>query len=480
MNATEYIELVAGQYNQKLRSEDKKLLSHAFAFGQIAHTGQKRSSGEEYFTGHSVPVSLKIASLGLDIDSIAAGLLHDTIEDTTVTYEQLKSEFNQDIADLVEGVSKLGALKYKGSERHVESLRKFFMSVAKDTRVVLIKLCDRWHNLETLHFLPEPKQARIAKESILIHAQLASRLGIGQLVTVINDLSFPFAYPSEYLKTKQLLESRLKDENEIITKMYRNLLAELTNELGYTPKIDKRIKGVYSLYSKLKLKNWNIDEIYDLIAIRVIVRQVSDCYKSLGVIHSHWRPVPGRVKDYIALPKPNGYQSLHTVVFSGSGPRVEIQVRTEEMHLYNEYGVASHHLYKQRSEKITQQTTDWFKQLGEFQKSDVSSKEYLKELTNNFFSDRIFVLTPKGDVIDLPVNSTVLDFAYSIHSDVGDHAMGGRINGRFVALKTELSSEAVIEIVTDTKAKPSVKWLDWVTTNHAKNRIKRYVNKQFS
>lgn len=475
----DFIKSLSHQTVQSMDNSDVATLNKIFEFGAKAHAGQIRASGQAYFFAHCVPVAQKISELGFGWDVVAAGLLHDTIEDTKVTEKDISEQFSPEIASMVQGVSKLGKLKYKGSDRHVESLRKFFLAIAKDSRVVVIKLCDRWHNLETLHFLPVEKQQRIAQESILIHAQLASRLGIGQLVTRINDLAFPYAYPEEYKKTKTLLESRLKDEEEVITKIYRNLLAELTPELGYKPIIDKRVKGIYSLYLKLIRRDWNIDEIFDLIAIRVIVKKIPDCYSALGVIHAHWKPVPGRVKDYIALPKPNGYQSLHTVIFSGNGPRIEIQIRTDEMHAFNEYGIASHQLYKHdQNGQTTEHTKEWFKQLSEFQNSDKSSENYLEELTSNFFSSRIFVLTPEGDVLDMPIGSTILDFAYVIHSDIGDNAMGARMNGQFCALKTPLVNEAVVEIVTDKKAKPSEKWLDWVITSHAKEKIRRTLNKQ--
>ena len=474
-----FLESLSPQTISTMRGDDKSKLEEAFNYGMRAHVGQTRASGQAYFFAHCVPVAQKISSLGFDWKVVAAGLLHDTIEDTSVTEDDITKHFSEDIAHLVQGVSKLGKLKYMGSDRHVESLRKFFLAVAKDSRVVVIKLCDRWHNLVTLHYLPKEKQQRIAKESILIHAQLASRLGIGHLVTIINDLAFPYAYPEEYTKTKQLLESRLKYEEDIVVKIYRNLLTELTPALGYKPKIDKRVKSLFSLYTKLVRKEWNIDEIFDLIAIRVIVKKIPDCYAALGIIHAHWRPVPGRVKDYIALPKPNGYQSLHTVIFSGNGPRVEVQIRTEEMHEFNEYGIASHQLYKHSmSGGTTELTQKWFRQLGEFQVSDKSSENYLEELTTNFFSSRIFVLTPEGDVLDMPVGSTVLDFAYVIHSDIGDSAIGGRINGHFCALKTPIENEAVVEVVTDKKSKPTDKWLDWVVTSYAKEKIRRQLNKQ--
>ncbi len=463
-----------------LSKKESQLLRRAYVFGKEAHAGQLRASGEEYFTAHCVPVSEKIASFDFPVDMIIAGLLHDTIEDTPVTAQELAKNFGEDVAFMVDGVSKLGTIKYKGNQRHVESLRKFFVAVAKDTRVIIIKLCDRWHNLETLAFLPVEKRQRIAKESIEIHAQLASRLNIGQLVAEINDLAFPYAYPEKYLKTKAIRDAQTKREDETVKKMYRDILSETTPALGFQPKIDTRVKSLYSLYKKLEKKDWNIEEIFDLIAIRLIVKSTSDCYKALGVLHAHWRPVPGRVKDYISMPKSNGYRSLHTTVFSGSGNMIEIQIRTEEMHLHNEYGVASHHDYKNdnKDSLISRQTFSWLSQLEEFQSETTSEKEYLGRLHTDFFQNRIFCMTPMGDVIDLPDGATVLDFAFAVHTEIGCRASGAKVDGKYVALKTPLKNQQIVEIVVDKKATPSKKWLDWVTTSHAKEKIKREVGKK--
>ena len=459
--------------------EDTALISKAYDFGKIAHKGQVRASGESYFEAHCAQVAMHIIDLGMDSTLVCAALLHDTIEDTDTTTEQLAQEFNKEIANLVEGVSKLGKLKYRGNERHVESLRKFFVSVAQDVRVVILKLADRWHNLETLEHLPPEKQRRIALESIMIHAPLASRLGMGKLVVTINDLAFPYAFPDEYKKTKQLMDAQLKKADGTIKKIYRGMLVTLSENLGYTPKIDKRIKGTYSLYKKLERKHWNTDNIYDLVAFRVITQSVADCYSALGAVHNHWRPVPGRVKDYIAVPKPNGYQSLHTAVFSGDGPIVEVQIRTQEMHEFNEYGVASHHSYKNTSlqKGVNKETFAWIEQLREFQDADLSTSDYLKRLRTDFFQDRIFVYTPKGDVIDLPFGATILDFAYAVHSEIGDHSSGGKINGKYMALKSTLHSGDIVEIETTTKSHPSDKWLEMCVTSTAQGRIKRYLKK---
>jgi len=463
-----------------ISSADIELIGQAYDFGQEAHQGQKRANGKPYFEEHCVHVADHMLELGMDTPLVCAALLHDTIEDTPVTAKEIEKLFGKEIAHLVEGVSKLGKVKYRGNERHVESLRKFFVSVAQDVRVVILKLGDRWHNLETLEFLPAEKQQRIALESIMIHAPLASRLGMGKLVSTINDLAFPYAYPEEYKRTKKLMDGLISDADTTITKMYRGLSIDLNSTLGYTPKIDKRIKSSYSLYKKLLRKRWNTDEIYDLVALRAIVNSVSDCYQSLGAIHSHWRPVPGRIKDYIAVPKPNGYQSLHTAVFSGDGPIVEIQLRTPEMHEFNEFGVASHHSYKNShlQKGADKESFAWIEQLRELQSADLTSSDYLKRLRTDFFQDRIFVFTPKGDVIDLPAGATILDYAFAVHSQIGEHASGGKINGKFMALKTPLASEQIVEIVTSSRAHPSDKWLEMCVTNGAIAKIRRYNKKQ--
>lgn len=471
-----FLEKISNLY-PSLEANDIKLIDKAYDFGKIAHKGQLRANGEKYFTGHCVPVAIHIAEMGMDATLICAALLHDTIEDTDITYEQIKDSFGNDIASLVEGVSKLGKLKYRGNERHVESLRKFFISIAQDVRVVILKLADRWHNLETLEYLPDGKQQRIAQESILIYAPLASRLGMGKLVTTINDLSFPYAYPEEYKKTKQIIANNIKKAEETISKIYRSISFEIYNSLGYTPQVNSRVKGLYSLYRKLERKNWIIEEVYDLVALRVILKSVGDCYQTLGVIHNKWTPVPGRVKDYIAVPKPNGYQSLHTAIFSGDGSVVEVQIRTAEMHEFNEAGVASHHSYKNSNiqKGPNKESFAWIEQLREFQNNDLEASSYYKTLKADFFQDRIFVFTPKGDVIDLPAGASILDFAFTVHTDIGYHASGGKINGKYVALKTKLQNSDIVEIVTNKKSKPSDKWLEICVTSSALSKIRKHL-----
>jgi len=461
----------------RITDKNLHLIQNAYEYAKLAHSGQLRANGKPYFEEHCVPVALHVLNFGMNTPLICAALLHDTIEDTSTTVKNLKDNFGEEIAFLVEGVSKLGKIKYSGNEYHVESLRKFFVFVAQDVRVVILKLADRLHNLETLQYLPAEKQHRIAIESIMIHAPLASRMGMGKLVSKINDLAFPYAYPQEYKKTRSIMDELIKNSDETVKKIHRDLSVDLYNDLNYLPKIDNRIKGTYSFYKKLIRKKWNYKEIYDLIAIRAIVQSIPDCYRALGVIHHHWRPVPGRIKDYIAIPKPNGYQSLHSAVFSGDGHIIEIQIRTPEMHQFDEYGLASHHNYKHID---TQKGTDkesfaWIEQLRELQNSNLTASEYYSQLKTDFFEDRIFVFTPKGDVVDLPVRASILDFAYAVHTEIGERASGGRINGKFMALKTQLKSEQIVEIVTNKKAHPSDKWLGMCITNNALSNIRKYL-----
>jgi len=467
--------LQARQIFSSANEYDEELLRKAFELGQKAHTGQIRASGEPYFDAHSVPVALHVAELGMSDAMIAAALLHDVIEDTAITKEVIEETCGSDIALLVDGVSKLSKVKFRGNERHVESLRKFFVAIAQDVRVVIIKLCDRWHNLETLHHLPEEKRKRIALESIHIHAPLASRLGMGKLKVTISDLAFPHAFPEQYQKTLDVMKPAMTNAQATINQMYTEIPKLMDSSVGYVPDIDKRIKGTYSLYKKLERKDWDITQIFDLIALRIIVKDVSDCYRALGAIHANWPPLPGRLKDYIAVPKPNGYKSLHTAVMSRSGVMVEIQIRTHAMHAYNEFGVASHHTYKSRQTGEQRESFEWLSQLSSLKSDQLTPDEYIHELQSDFFSDRIFALTPLGDVIDLPVGATILDFAYALHSDIGDSAIGGRIDGTYKGLDTPVPSESVVEIVTAPKTKPSEKWLEWTITNHAHTKIKKAI-----
>lgn len=456
---------------------EKALVEKAYHFAVKAHEGQARKSGEPYFV-HVYETAKNLARYSMDATTIAAGFLHDVLEDTEVSEEQMTAEFGEEITELVKGVTKLGRVKYRGQIRHVESLRKFLIALAKDHRILMIKLADRLHNLRTLEHVRKDKRERIALESIEVYAPLADRLGIGRLKGEIEDAAFPYAYPKEYASVSDLLAGHADTIQSSLDCVFIKLKNELAKHPITVHGIDHRIKHKYSLYRKLKKYDMHIENIYDIVALRVIVETVEECYAVLGIIHSIWRPLPGRIKDYIALPKLNGYQSLHTTIFTGQGGIVEIQIRTQKMHRRAELGIASHAEYKEEAEsKNTDEKFRWieeFKNLGE---TDIEEpNKFLKELKSDHFNDRIFVFTPQGDVIDLPKDSTPIDFAYAIHSDVGNSASGARINGKFVALDTKLHSSEIVEIIKKKDAKPKSKWLDYAKTGTAKKHIRTYLN----
>ncbi|MBI2482395.1 MAG: bifunctional (p)ppGpp synthetase/guanosine-3',5'-bis(diphosphate) 3'-pyrophosphohydrolase [Candidatus Vogelbacteria bacterium] len=456
------------------------LIERAYTFATQAHAGQKRFSGEDYIT-HPVEVAKILATMRADIETIVAGLLHDVLEDTTVTRPELVKEFGETVTFLVDGVTKLGQLKYQGVERHVESLRKLFVAMAKDLRVIMIRLADRLHNIRTLNHIPKNKQKRIAIETLEIYAPLANRLGMWKIKGSLEDSAFPYAYPKEYALVVTLRKTKGRESVKRLEKLYRTLSREAITQGIKDIKIEYRIKYLYSLYEKLKKHDMNIDQIYDLSALRVIVPTVADCYQILGLIHTLWKPVSGRLKDYVANPKPNGYQSIHTTIFVGDNSMAEVQIRTELMHEKAEYGVASHLIYdehgKTKKTRLTDPKLAWLNKLLEWQKHPHQSEDYLAILKTDFFEDRIFVFTPKGDVIELPVGATPLDFAYAIHSEIGDHANGATVNGKFVALMTPLKTDDIVLIETKKSSKPSVKWLEHVKTGMARKHIKSYIQK---
>lgn len=460
---------------------DKKLIQKAFDFAEQAHRGQKRNSGEPYFY-HVFAAAKNVASFGMDTTSIAAAMLHDTIEDTPVTENDLHQEFGTEIVFLVNGVTKLGNVKYRGVERHVESLRKFFIASAADLRVIIIKLADRLHNIKTLEHVKPEKAKRIALETIEIHAPLAFRLGMGKLTGDLQDGAFPYAYPKEYEMVNELLKNKKKTDEKYIDKIWKSLKKEMAKNDIKDIQTEARVKRKYSLWRKLIRKEMDIEKIYDIIALRVIVPTIEDCYRLLGVIHSTWRPLPGRIKDYIALPKVNGYQSIHTTIFTGDGGISEIQIRTQEMHDQAEYGIASHFIYKDTQEggegNSTQQ--QWLEQLKDLQSGETDQNTFLENLTGDFFTERVFVFTPQGDVIDLPRGASALDFAYAVHSEIGNTAAGAKINGKYSAIKTEIKSGDIVEIETDKKIHPSNKWLAFVKTTLAKKHIRNYLKENGS
>ena len=457
---------------------DKDLISRAFYFALHAHTGQKRKSGEPYFN-HVFATGRNLARLQMDATTIAAGIMHDVLEDTPVTDEEMRAEFGDEVVFLVQGVTKLGTLKYQGIERHAESLRKFFVAMAHDIRVVVIKLADRLHNLSTLQYLPPEKQKRIAVEALEIHARLADRLGMGKLKAQIEDEAFPYAFPEEYSETKKLVEATLDASEEHLQKVAAVLREEL-EIMGVTvQKLDRRVKHLYSVWEKLKKHNMDISKIYDIIALRIIVPNVASCYQALGIIHGLYKPLPGRIKDYIAIPKPNSYKSLHTTVFDGFGGTFEVQIRTNEMHKEAQYGVASHLAYKETNKKVHTQKikekVDWTRDLLEMQAQTDEHNEFLTHLKMDFFENRVFVYTPKGDVIELPEGSSPIDFAFAIHTDVGMHVASSKVNGKMAPLNTKLLRGDIVEIVTNQRSVPHRKWMDLCKTSLAKKQIKNYL-----
>ncbi len=479
---------------------DIELVTKAYDFAAEAHKEQRRYSGDPY-TVHTNEVGYYLARAGLDSNTVAAGLLHDTLEDAGVQSKTLEEQFGKEVVQLVEGVTKLGALRYRGLERHTESLRNLFAATAKDIRVLIVKLMDRLHNARTLEHVPTAeKRSRIALETLEIYAPIADRLGMSVLKQDLEDAAFPYAYPEEYEKTRDFLKERKYENEERLEKTEKDLKRELAEAGLRDFHMEARRKGTYSLFRKLERKDWDVTKIYDVIALRVIFPTVSDCYSALGIIHAHWRPVPGKIKDYMAFPKPNGYQSIHTTVYTGDGGAIEIQLRTENQHQEAQFGIASHLAYKEKqdgqparrgslgwarqffplggrkdvpeADEPRERVPEWVKELSHVQPGAQKSEEYLDTLKSDFFSHRIFAFTPKGDVIDLPVSATPIDFAYAVHSDVGNTMSGARVNGKMAALDTELRNGDVVEIVTKPKGTPSRKWHDIAKTGMAKKHIR--------
>jgi len=488
---------------------DEALVRKAYEFSKKAHEGHMRYSGEPYFI-HPAAVAKHLAELGMDPTTITAGLLHDAIEDARATRDEVEREFGKEVLFLVEGVTKLGKHKYRGAERHAESLRRLLVATSADVRVLIIKLVDRYHNMTTLEHVPEHKRRRIAVETVEIFAPIADRLGMGRIKRDLEDLAFPYVDPDAYQHAALVRKLKRKENDAGLIKIQRQLQKELAKRGIKHFRTDIRIKGLWSLHQKLKRKGDDISKIYDIAALRVIVATVEDCYVILGVIHSLWKPIPGEFKDYIAFPKPNGYQSLHTTVFTADAGIVEMQVRTEEMHREAQFGIASHMSYKQlgkeasrssfveyslswirwlvpsllnmKKESVppaagamepepTVESPRWLSELADAH-AGVASREFVEGLKKDFFSHRVFVFTPKGDVVDLPLHSTPVDFAYAIHSDLGNHMNGAKVNGKLVALDTRLMNGDVVEILRRDTAHPSPKWLDAAKTSLAKKQIR--------
>lgn len=471
------------------RGDDEKRIREAYAFAEAAHAGQLRRSGDPYIT-HSLHAAKILSETGMDATTIMAGLLHDVPEDTPITIDQVREKFGEDVATIVQGITKLGKIKLRESkeEYYLENLRRMFLAMAQDIRVVIVKLADRLHNMRTLEHVPQEKQKRIALETFEIYGPIANRLGIGEIKGELEDLCFQYLEPEHYKNTKEIQERYLSQGKEYIEETAKLLENVLSKEKIKVIDIHGRTKNLYRLFKKLERHDMDISRVYDLIAIRIIVPEIADCYEALGIIHREYRPMVGRIKDYISLPKPNGYQSLHTTIFGPKGRIVEVQIRTQKMHTEAELGIAAHWFYAEeanrgwrslfrKKNKPVDPTKDltWVRQLQEWQQEmGRDDQEFLRGLKIDFFKNHIFAFTPKGDIIDLPEEATPVDFAYAIHSEIGDAAVGAKADGKIIPLNDQIKNAQVIEILTEkNKKKASRDWLSFVKTSNAKSHIRR-------
>lgn len=465
---------------RKAYPEKYSEIKRAYDFARTAHEGQKRSSGEDYFI-HPCAVVEILADYGFDSSTVIAAFLHDVLEDTEVTPELLAQEFGQEILELVEGVTKLDKLQFVNREEaQAENFRKIFIAMAKDLRVIIIKLADRLHNMRSLKYLPPEKQLYISRETLDIYAPLAGRLGISFFKCELEDLAMMYLYPDEYKYISESVRKKRSERQGFLDTICAQI-SDKIKELGIHGEVNGRPKHFYSVYKKMHNLHIDIDQIYDLMAARIIVETVKDCYTMLGEIHTMWKPLPGRFKDYIAMPKANNYQSLHTTVVSPFGETFEIQIRTYEMHKIAEYGVAAHWKYKEGSTKATDldDKVRWLREVMDAQKDIGGAKEFMDAVKINVFDDEVFVFTPKGDVYDLPVGSTPIDLAYKIHSAIGNKCTGAKINKKIVPLSTKLQTGDIVEIITSNAGKgPSLDWLKFVRTASARSKIRSYFKKE--
>ena len=461
---------------------DTSLVEKAYCYGKCAHEGQFRKSGEPYFI-HPIAVASILSDMELDIETIVAGLLHDVVEDTEYTYEDIQREFGKEVADLVDGVTKLGQIKYQSKEEtQAENLRKMFLAMAKDIRVILIKLADRLHNMRTLKFMPPEKAKAKAKETLEIYGGIAHRLGISMIKWELEDLALRYIDSDGYYELVDRVAKKRSQREAYIENIVKLLNQNFVN-VGIPCDVYGRPKHFYSIYSKMQNKHKNFEEIYDLTAVRIIVDTVKDCYAVLGMVHTMWKPIPGRFKDYIAMPKPNMYQSLHTTVIGPDGEPVEIQIRTSEMHNIAEYGIAAHWKYKEGNTENNRNTVEeklqWLRQMMEWEKDLKDPEEFMKALKDDVFNSQVYVFTPKGDVVELPAGSTPIDFAYRVHTNVGNKCVGAKIDGRIVPIDYKLQNGNIVEVLTSTNSNgPSRDWINIVKTPNAKSRIRQWFKKE--